>query len=117
MDLEGLKEVLLETGLPVVYEQFQAKEYNDSPPPLPWIVFYETNSDNFFADNKVYLNIRDVTIELYTEHKDITVEKQLESILTENGIVFNTYDELIEDEGLYLHSIDVRIWWQGDING
>lgn len=107
MDLEGLNELLQETGYAVAYDEFEEGEN----PELPWIAYYELNSDNFQADDSVFLNIKDVRIELYTERKDVKVERKLESLLNENGLVFNSYDEPIDDEDLYLHAIETRIWY------
>ena len=89
----------------VAYRQFP----QSAAPELPFIVYYVENSDNFGADNKVYLQKNEVTIELYTKNKDVTSEGLVEKMLNDNDIFWNKYEEYIESEHMYQISYDITI--------
>jgi len=81
----------------VAYRAFPVKQ----APALPFICYLDTSTDNFVADNKVYAVIQEIDIELYSKRKDLVSEGLIESKLAENNIVWNKYDEYIEDEKVY----------------
>ena len=81
----------------------------NAAPALPFIVYYVENSDNFGADNKVYLQKNEVTIELYTKNKDVTSEGLIETMLNNNSIFWNKYEDYIESEHMYQISYDITI--------
>lgn len=80
-----------------------------SAPALPFIVYYVQNSDNFMADGKVYLQKNEVTIELYSNEKDVASETLLETKLNDNCIPWQKYEEYIESEHMYQISYDITI--------
>ena len=89
--------MLEETGLPAAYDHFSEGE---SPDP-PFICFLFPGSDNFSADGKVYMKIRNVNVELYTDIKDPELEQTLETVLDRHGIFYQKTEVWIEDEKLY----------------
>lgn len=105
MTIEQLAAMLQETGIPFAYDHFAEGE---SPKP-PFICYLLPGSDNFAADGKVYFKINDVRIELYTDKKDVSVEKQVEDALDGRGIFYNKSEVWISEERLYevLYSFDV----------
>ena len=105
MTVEQLAAVLQETGIPFAYDHFAEGE---SPEP-PFICYLLPGSDNFAADGKVYFKINEVRIELYTDKKDVSVERQVESALDDRGIFYNKSEVWISEERLYevLYSFDV----------
>lgn len=105
MTIEQLAAMLQETGIPFAYDHFAEGE---SPEP-PFICYLLPGSDNFAADGKVYFKINDVRIELYTDKKDVSVEKQVEDALDGRGIFYNKSEVWISEERLYevLYSFDV----------
>ena len=58
---------------------------------------------------RVYFKINEVRIELYTDKKDVSVEKQVEDALDDRGIFYNKSEVWISEEKLYevLYSFDV----------
>lgn len=70
-------------------------------PALPFICYFETSSDNAFADNKVYKTIKGVSVELYTETKDLTSESLVENALNQANIPWNKYEQYIDTEKCY----------------
>ena len=90
-------EMLEESNLPIAYDHFAEGE---SPDP-PFICFLFPGSDNFSADGRVYLKIRNVNVELYTDLKDPELEKRLETVLDRHGIFYQKSEVWIEEEKLY----------------
>ena len=105
MTIEQIAAMLQETGIPFAYDHFSEGE---SPEP-PFICYLLPGSDNFAADGKVYFKINEVRIELYTDKKDVSVEKQVEDALDGRGIFYNKSEVWISEERLYevLYSFDV----------
>lgn len=90
-------EMLEEANLPIAYDHFAEGE---SPDP-PFICFLFPGSDNFSADGRVYLKIRNVNVELYTDLKDPELEERLETVLDRHGIFYQKSEVWIEEEKLY----------------
>ena len=110
LNLQQLRTLLLTVthngnSIPVVYYQFAEGENVT----FPAISYYETGTENIGADNIVYKKVRNITIDLYTERKELNLENQLEQILTENKIYFDSVSSYIESEKLYLTRYEITI--------
>ena len=105
MTIENLVEMLQKTGIPFAYDHFAEGE---SPKP-PFICYLLPGSNNFAADGKVYFRINQVRIELYTDSKDLAVERKVEAVLDDSGIFYNKSEVWIQSEKLYevLYSFEV----------
>ena len=80
--MDDLMKILTESGLPFAYDHFAEGE---SPEP-PFICYLLPGSDHFSADGRVYFKINEVRVELYTDYKDLALEKKLEDVLDAHGI-------------------------------
>lgn len=68
----------------------------------PFICYIEDGSNNFHADNKVYMENTNVNIELYTKTKDLIAEQKIKDMLNENEIPFEKAPTIfIESEGVF----------------
>lgn len=94
MTIEQFGDVLAGTGLPVVYLSYGANDVPD----MPFITYFEEGSDNFGADGKVYHNIREMRVDLWSVKKDIENEALIESALDAAGIFWNKECEADDDE-------------------
>ena len=105
MTIENLVEMLQELKIPFAYDHFAEGE---SPKP-PFICYLLPGSNNFAADGKVYFKINQVRIELYTDSKDLAVERKVEMVMDESGIFYNKSEVWIQSEKLYevLYSFEV----------
>ena len=105
MTIENLVEMLQEMEIPFAYDHFAEGE---SPEP-PFICYLLPGSNNFAADGKVYFRINQVRIELYTDSKDLVVERKVEMVMDESGIFYNKSEVWIQSEKLYevLYSFEV----------
>ena len=105
MTMEELVAMLQKTGIPFAYDHFAEGE---SPEP-PFICYLLPGSNNFAADGNVYFRINQVRIELYTDSKDLAVERKVEMVMDESGIFYNKSEVWIQSEKLYevLYSFEV----------
>lgn len=92
---------LLKTlNIPVAYDHFISnKEVS-----IPFVVYREINTDTFKADGKTYYRPYNFEIELITETKDITLQQQLEELLTTNNIPYDVNDEVWDDDEQIYHN-------------
>lgn len=86
-----------ETGLPNAYHHFAEGEAPDPP----YVVYLYPSANNFSADGVVYHSGNNLDIELYTDLKDIKLEKEVETVLKKHGIFFTKSEIWIESEKLY----------------
>ena len=82
---------------PFAYHHFAEGE---SPDP-PFLIFLFTETNNFMADDGVYVEIQEIAIELYTDFKQPQNEKIVEAVLKAHEIPWNKYEVWIESEKLY----------------
>lgn len=99
MELKDLK-ILLENAIGSGKVAYRAFPVNKAPK-LPFICYLVNGSDNFIADNKVYKKITVVNVELYTAIKDIDTENAVEDAFDNASIVWDKYEEYIDDEQVY----------------
>lgn len=72
-----------------------------SVPPLPYLVFYYPETNNFGADNIVYAIRATLNIEFYSEKKDFEAERIIEAFLRENEIPWEKEETYIDDENMW----------------
>ena len=83
---------------------------NDRPSgglPLPFICYLFSSTNNFNADDVVYQVINRITIELYTESKDLEAENAVEAALKD--LCWEKSEEYLDDEQCYeiIYEIEV----------
>lgn len=78
-------------------------------PKLPYICYLATQTNNVKADNKVYHVIQGVDVELYTREKDLAAEAALESAFNNNDIVWEKYEDYIEDDKVYQITYELEV--------
>ena len=97
MTLEELNTVLQNTELPVAYLAFPA----DDVPTMPFVVYQETGSDNFGADNIVWASAMMIQIDLLCKKKSRATEELLEQTLTDAGIYWERESYHESDDDFY----------------
>lgn len=102
-----MTEILNQIGLPWAYHHFAEGE---SPDP-PFMLYLYPKSDNFGADNIVYVKGTRVYLEIYTDLKDPAKEELVESTLEASGIFWEKTEVWIESESLYevLYSFEMEV--------
>ena len=99
------KAELEQLEIPIQYRAFQVGH----APSLPYLIFYENDSDNIFADNHNYFDVLNVVCELYADEKDIELETKLQKLLYDLEIEYNSTETFIDSENMYLKAYDVQI--------
>lgn len=99
------KAELEQLEIPIQYRAFESGQ----APELPYLIFYENDSDNVFADNSNWFDVLNVACELYTDNKDIELETKLHKLFYDNEIQYNSTETYIDSENMYLKSYDVVI--------
>lgn len=89
----------------VAYRAFPVGE----APALPYICYLSTDTDNFIADNKVYLEIQQIDIELYTKYKDEATENLIETALNSASIPWQKHEDYLDNQRCYeiLYEVEV----------
>ena len=104
--MDKLLEIMADINIPSAYDHFAEGE---SPSP-PFITYLLPGSDNFSADGRVYYNITEAHIELYTDAKDPAVEQIVEAVLDQHSVFYEKTEVWIESELLYevLYSFELE---------
>lgn len=105
MTIEELGVILQTTDLPVAYLAFKASE----TPKMPFIVFQETGSDNFGADNIVYHSGARIQVDLLCKTKSRETEMLLETTFTENNIFWVREVDFDSSEDYYRTTYEIVI--------
>ena len=95
--MDKILSILNALGIPFAYDHFAQGE---SPDP-PFICYLIPGTNNFSADGVAYYKINQFNIELYTDLKDLSLERKIEEALDEASIFFNKSETWIESESLY----------------
>ena len=94
MNLEDLKIRCEKAGFKYSYGRFE-----ESVKP-PHLVVTSPDSDNFNADNKVYLKVNSIRLELTTIKKDLDLENKIEDEILYDT-VWSKEEANIDDESVY----------------
>jgi len=105
MTLAEFHTLLTTTQLPVAYLAFPADQCAE----MPFIVYQETGSNNFGADNTVYFSARHIQIDLLSKKRDVDLETILESVLTNAGIFWERVLEFDSNEDYFRVMYEVEI--------
>ena len=95
--MDKILSILKGLGIPFAYDHFAQGE---SPDP-PFICYLIPGTNNFSADGVAYYKINQYNIELYTDLKDLSLERKIEEALDEASIFYNKSETWIESESLY----------------
>ncbi|MFJ3389545.1 hypothetical protein [Lysinibacillus sp. NPDC086135] len=106
--LKELPPILTKIGIPVVYSHFTHNENTPAPAP-PFMAYLEQDSDNFGADNRVYKKVLTYRIEVYTNKKDLALEKKIEDEFDLNGIFYDTDELFITAQDLYQRFYTIQL--------
>ena len=98
MTYRQVAEMVGSIGVPYAYYQFP----NNTGIAPPFVCFYFDSSNDFAADNVNYQRIRPLSIELYTDNKNFTLEQTVENVLNQNGLVYSREETYLDSEKMYM---------------
>lgn len=107
MTYEEISAMIERMGLPFNYYQWD----EDQVPPLPYILFYYPERNDFRADDKSYCKITKLNLEFYSKEKDFENEEVIEGVLEEYGLIYTKTESFIDSERMYevLYQTEVQI--------
>lgn len=108
MTLVEFRRVLDEIGYPVTYSHFTPTKENPMPS-LPYIVYLESFTAPFAADNKTFHKMSDVQVEFYSLKKDLIAEAKIEAVLDLHEIPYTSTGQYIQSEGFHQQLYEVRL--------
>lgn len=100
-------------GLPYAYRAFEEDDSGSPTPSTPFICYLYTGNVPEAADNKNYAKIETLAIELYTDHKDFTLEKTVEAVLDSNELVYNREEVWLGDERMQMTTYTMEVLING----
>ena len=90
---------------PTQYSHFTNAQ---NPPFICYLT--DEGESNFYADDDVYLEGVNVTIEFYTNKKDLSGENKIKNMLKENKVQYSKGPTIfIQSEGLFLTTFSIRL--------
>lgn len=113
MTYKKIAAMIASVGLPLTYHHWD----KNSAPSLPYIVYQYPERDDFYADDENYQTVTSLTIELYSDKKDFTSERKIESVLKAHGITYEKYEAYISSEEMYEVSYETEVILDGDPDG
>ena len=98
MKHKELYNLLKTLNIPIAYDHFN----DDKTINPPFIVYREKSVDTFKADNKTYFRPHNFELEVITTKKDTLLQEQIEKLLDDNNIPYDTTSEIWDnDEKIY----------------
>lgn len=115
MTYKEVSEMIEAIGIPFAYYQFPEGTGQE----CPFICFYFAGSNDLAADNTNYQRIRPLTIELYTDNKDFTLEQTVEAALNSSGLVYSRAEAYIDSEkmNMVVYSTEIIVTTEESNNG
>lgn len=112
MTYEQINAMIGSVGLPCAYDHFDKDDVNRPDGP-PFICFlYPLNNDPVF-DDRNYVQIEQLQIELYTDNKDFAYETAIEDVLNANDLPFDKDCTYLDDEHMYMTTYTTEVCING----
>lgn len=86
--------------IPVAYDHFE----NNKTKKPPFIAYREIAPETFKADGITYFRPYEFEIELVTDKKDVSLQEQVETLLTNYNIPYDMYNEVWDDDEKIYHN-------------
>lgn len=76
----------------------------------PFICYIDDGEENFHADNAVYTEATLITVELYTDAKNLAAERNVKNLFKQREIPYEKGPTIfIESEGLFLTTFSIKL--------
>lgn len=108
MTYQEIKNLIESIGLPYAYYEFEDNT-NIAP---PFVVFFYDYSDEY-ADNENYAEKVTLNVELYTDYKDIELEKTVEAVLRKAELTYTKESTRINSERMWQTAYTTEVFING----
>ena len=108
MTLQEVALVIKQIGVPCAYHHFK------SDPKPPYLVYYYPGENDFMADDGNYVNIRSLTIDLFTRDKDFALEGTVEAALRDAGLSWYKNTDFLKDDDLFATTYEMEVLINGE---
>lgn len=98
-----LEKLLAAVGLPVAYHHF------DAPPTAPFLVYLDSGSDPFYADNRTYTEAAGYRIELYGPLDLEPEAAKVRAVLDAADIPYTVSHSYVESEALFEAIFEIEV--------
>ena len=109
MTYKEIATMVASIGLPYAYYQFP--EGSGQTP--PFVVFFYSDTNDLYADEKNYQRIVTLNIELYTREKDFETEATVEGILSNNNLTYYKEENYIDSEQMWQIAYEMEVLING----
>ena len=100
MTHKAVYDMLKALNIPVAYDHFDSNKQIQPP----FIVYREISPETFKADSITYYRPYEFEIEVVTEKKDVSLQSQIETLLTNNKIPYDIDNEVWDDDEKIYHN-------------
>ena len=108
MTYEEIAQMIESIGLPYAYYQFP-DDTQQAPPFICFLYDY----DDFYADDSNYVKRVVLTVELYTDTKNIPLESAVEAVFDENELPWSKAATYIDSERMWQTSYSMEVCING----
>lgn len=108
MTYQEIAQMIESIGLPYAFYQFP-DDTEQAPPFICFLYDY----DDFYADDSNYADKVVLTVELYTDTKDIPLESAVEAVLDENEMTWSKESTYIDSERMWQTSYTMEVFING----
>ena len=108
MTYQEIAQMVESIGLPYAFYQFP----DDTEQAPPFICFLD-DYDDFYADDSNYADKVVLTVELYTDTKDIPLESAVEAVLDGHEMTWSKESTYIDSERMWQTSYTMEVFING----
>ena len=105
MTLTEVAQMVESIGLPFAYYESPDDTRRDPP----FVCYLYTDSNDMYADDQNWQDIRTLVIELYTKQKDLALENQIRQVLNTHNQPFTQAADFIADERVYISTFTTEV--------
>lgn len=108
MTYQEIAQMVESIGLPYAFYEFP-----DNTEQAPPFICFLYDYDEFYADDSNYAQSVVLTIELYTDAKDIPLESAVEAVLDSNEMTWTKESTYIDSERMWQTSYSMEVFING----
>lgn len=109
MTFKEIAALIKSFNLPYAYYQFPEGTAQEPP----FVVYFFSQSDDVYADDLNYQDIRVLNIELYTAEKDFALESSIEATLKNNNLTYYKEENRIDSEQMWQIAYEMEVLVNG----